>query len=432
MMSDLAWLQERFGPEGIADDERTLAAHAIGDMRPTVVVSPPDAQGVADTLRWASEHGLAVVPWGGGTQQAAMLAPERYDLALRTGRLREVIEYEPAELVITVEAGITVSELAEILAPHQQFLPVTVPQPQRATIGGLIATNAAGPERLHYGAMRDLVLGVTVALTDGSLIRGGGRVVKNVAGYDLTRLFNGSWGTLGVITAASLRLSPVPAVRRTLVMRCASWEGAQEAALALYHSRLGPQGLTIAPIDSMGGGTLDSLELLIRFGGLPTTVERQMAEAQKLAEEAGARLDRILEGKEEATLWIQLVERAHQAPGVHLQASVLPSQVAEAVHVLSEIADAHGWPSYPLAHAGAGTVLTAWDAPGDAPLAEAISTARTHLRVLGGWLFIRRAPPQKAPLDYWGETTPGARPLMRRIKEELDPAGILNPGRFLV
>jgi glycolate oxidase FAD binding subunit len=160
-----------------------------------------------------------------------MPVPARYDLALSTARLRHVLEYEPAELVITVEAGITLAGLAGVLAPAGQFLPVSVPDPGRAMVGGLIATNAAGPERLRYGSTRDLVLGVTVALADGSLVRGGGKVVKNVAGYDLTRLFNGSWGTLGVITSASLRLFPIPPVRQTMVVRCDSWSAAQTAAL---------------------------------------------------------------------------------------------------------------------------------------------------------------------------------------------------------
>ncbi len=430
-MTDLSWLKERLPSEDVGDTPNLRAEYALDDATPAVVVRPSEAQAIADTLRWASDQRLAVVPWGGGTQQAAMPAPTRYDVALCTTRLNRVLDYEPAELVITVEAGITLAALSEVLAPQGQFLPITVATPERATIGGLIATNAAGPERLRYGSTRDMVLGVTVALADGSLIRGGGRVVKNVAGYDLTRLFNGSWGTLGVITAASLRLYPIPPVRRTVAVRCTSWAEAQTIALRLHSSRLGPQGLTIAPIDTEEAG-VPPVDLFVRFGGPPATVERQIAETQAMASAEGAQADRILEGDQEETLWRHLADPSLHAPGVHLQANVLPSRVVEAVRTLTTVAEVHGWPSRSWAHVGAGTVLTVWDAPPDPSLAGAVHSARERITTMGGWLFVRQAPRRSPSLDYWGTTTEGALPLMRGIKAKLDPAGILNPGRFIV
>ncbi len=427
----LAWIQEQLGTDGVSNDPDVCRAYTVNGVRPAAVAWPSDAQTMADVLGWATGQRLAVVPWGGGTQQSAIPAPNRYDLALSTAQLRRVLEYEPAELVITVEAGITLTGLAEVLAPARQFLPISVPDPGRATVGGLIATNAAGPERLRYGSTRDLVLGVTVALADGSLVRGGGKVVKNVAGYDLTRLFNGSWGTLGVITSASLRLFPLPPLYQTLVVHCDSWDVAQAAALRLYSSRLGPHGLTIAPALGGGDGQAPSLALFVRFGALPVTVTRQIAEARALVTAAGARPGEILEGEAEAAQWERLVHMIYHTSGVHLRASVLPSRVAEAAQALLAVATRNGWPGYALAHVGAGTVLAAWEAPPGPTLATAVSSARAQIGAVGGWLVVQRAAPQDPPLDYWGSTTPGALPLMRRVKIELDPAGTLNPGRFL-
>ncbi len=427
-----AWLQERLGADGVCDDPGFCRSYAIDGAVPAAVTWPDEARGVGDVLRWATAQGLAVVPWGGGTQQRALPAPPRYDLALSTARLRRVLEYEPAELVVTVEAGITLAELAAILASAGQFWPISLPDPERATVGGAIATNAAGPERLRYGAARDLVLGVTVALADGSLVRGGGKVVKNVAGYDLTRLFTGSWGTLGVITSASLRLYPIPPIRQTLVVRCDSWTIAQAAALKLYSSPLGPHGLTVAPAAESEKGRSSSLNLFVRFGGPPATVARQLADARALVQDVGAQPMETLDGQTDAACWEALVRAAHRAPGVHLRASVLPSQVAAAAQVLSATAEAKGWPGYVMAHVGAGTVWAAWEAlPGPA-LASAVASARAQIAALGGWLVLQRAAPQEPPLDYWGPTTPGAHPLMRKIKAVLDPTGTLNPGRFVV
>ncbi len=427
-----AWLQERLGPDGMDSDQELCRAYALNGIAPAAVAWPADAQAAADTLGWATAQGLAVVPWGGGTQQQALPTPTRYDLALSTARLRRVLEYEPAELVVTVEAGITLAELAAALAPAGQFWPISLPDPERATVGGAIATNAAGPERLRYGAARDLVLGVVVALADGSLVHGGGKVVKNVAGYDLTRLFTGSWGSLGVITSASLRLYPIPPVRRTLVIRCDSWAIAQAVALRLYRSPLGPYGLTVAPAAEGEGGRPTSLNLFVRFGGLPATVARQLADARAMAQSAGAQPAEALDGEMDAACWETLTRATLRAPGVILRASVLPSQIAEAAQALSAAAEVRGWPSYVMAHVGAGTVLATWDAPLGPALASAVASARAQITALGGWLTLQRAALQEPPLDHWGPTTLGALPLMRKIKAVLDPTGTLNPGRFVV
>jgi glycolate oxidase FAD binding subunit len=426
------WLRERLGTDSVEDDPEFCRMYALNGIAPVAVAWPDEAQAVADVLGWASTQGLAVVPWGGGTQQQGLPAPVRYDLALSTTRLRRILEYEPAELVVTVETGITLAELATTLAPARQFWPISLPDPERATVGGAIATNAAGPERLRYGAARDLVLGVTVALADGSLVRGGGKVVKNVAGYDLTRLFTGSWGTLGVITSASLRLYPIPPIRQTLVVRCNSWAIAQAAALKLYGSPLGPHGLTVAPAIEGVRGRPASLNLFVRFGGLSVTVARQLTEARALVQEAGAQPMEVLDGEAEVACWEELGRALAHAPGMLLRVSVLPSRVAEAAQVLSAAAEAEGWPNYVMAHVGAGTVLAAWDAPPGSTLASVVTSVRAQITALGGWMVLQRAAPQEPPLDYWGAIPSGIPLLMRKIKAVLDPADTLNPGRFIV
>jgi FAD/FMN-containing dehydrogenase len=185
----------------------------------------------------------------------------------------------------------------------------------------------------------------------------------------------------------------------------------------------------VAPVTDGGNGQVPSLALFVRFGGLPVTVARQMGDARALAASTGAQPGEILEGEAEAAQWERLIHAIHHAPGVHLRASVLPLQVADVAQALSAVAAGNGWPGYTLAHVGAGTVLAAWDAPPGPAVASAVSSARAQIGALGGWLVVQRAASQDPPLDYWGPTTPGTLPLMRKVKAALDPVGTLNPGR---
>ncbi len=190
--------------------------YAVDGMTPSVVVKPTSQAEVAAAMGAANAAGAAVVPFGGGTQQGLGMPPERYDVALDLRQIESVVEYEAADLTITVEAGMRLSALQRLLAEKGQWLPLDPPVSDEATIGGVLATNASGPARFSRGTGRDLVIGMTVATAQGEIVKSGGRVVKNVAGYDLAKLHIGALGTTGVILQVSLKVSPLP-VRTSMV-----------------------------------------------------------------------------------------------------------------------------------------------------------------------------------------------------------------------
>src|ERR1700732_1311620 len=210
----------------------------VAGIQPQMVLEPGSETELAAALRWADATGLGVVPRGGGTKTCWGNPPVRADLILSTARLNRVIEYAWADLTVSVEAGCTIQILQNALAEHGQRIAVDPLWPERATVGGILSTNESGSLRIRYGALRDLVIGVTIALPDGTLASSGGKVVKNVAGYDLPKLVTGAFGTLAVITRAVFRLHPLPRNSKTLSIFGCNLEEMQRLVLAVQNSKL--------------------------------------------------------------------------------------------------------------------------------------------------------------------------------------------------
>ena len=246
--------------------------YAVDGLSPRIVVMPATPHEVAAVLETANASGAAVLPRGGGTQTALGMPPQRYDVALDLKRLNGVVEYEPADLTVTVEAGMRLSELQKLLGEKGQWLPLDPPLPDEATIGGVLATNVSGPARLRYGSSRDLVIGMTVALASGEVVKSGGRVVKNVAGYDLAKLHIGALGTLGVIVQAVFKVAPLP-VQDVAVMVPGDLEALGRLADALIDARLALLGLVL----SKGAGET-RWTLAARFAGGAAAVQRSQGE----------------------------------------------------------------------------------------------------------------------------------------------------------
>src|SRR3990170_7695424 len=198
--SVVSQLESIVGREGVLG---ATATFAVDGLTPQAAVAPASYEQVAAVMRYSYAEGLAVIPWGGGTYIHAGNIPARYDIALGLSRLNAVVEHEPADLTATVQAGMTLSELQRHLGGAGQLLPLDPPGGERATIGGILAANASGPWRHAFGSARDMTIGLRVITAEGRITRAGGRVVKNVAGYDLCKLYIGSLGTLGVIVEAT-------------------------------------------------------------------------------------------------------------------------------------------------------------------------------------------------------------------------------------
>jgi glycolate oxidase FAD binding subunit len=339
--------------------------------------------------------------------------PRRYDLALRTAKLDRVVEYEPADLTVTVEAGMTAGRLETLLGEHGQFLPIDAPL--EATAGGALAAGLSGPSSHAYGLPRDWLIGCRVAHADGTISKGGGRVVKNVAGYDLPKLAVGALGTLGVIVEATFKVAPLPARQETLLFDCASVEEASTLTFAADERGLALRAVALLPQAQEGATTAFWL------AGPLSAVERT---ARELRELAGADARRLEAG--EADRWWDALGAT--GGGVTLRASLTPSAVLAFMQRLRDAAPETQ--VHCLAYPTTGIVLAALQAEPDRAVA-AIEAARRAAAEAGGTLVVTSAPLDvKRRIDVWDD--PGsALPLKRRFKEQFDPHGTLNPGRFV-
>ena len=409
-----------------------LSPFVVEGCAPEAAVFPGAVDEVAAVVRLAGETDVPVLPWGGGTATAVGTPTARPGVVLGLGRLNRLIEHEPGDLTATAEAGMTLGDLQSALAARGQWLSLDPGDAERATLGGVLAANASGPRRHLYGTARDLLIGLTVVAADGSIVHGGGKVVKNVAGYDLPKLFIGSWGTLGVIVEATVKLRPRPAAERLLAVRFDRLKDAGAAVRGLLASDLIPNAVEILDSPVCAGlGLVGSPTLVVGFDGLAEQVDWQAAELSALATPLGghgaAELDPMV--------WSRLAvgaRAAFPALAAVMGFSVLPTVVAELMEQGAAAARNRGLQSAWSAHAGIGSVTGALAAdPEPARVAAALEEWRGHARAGGGHATLEWAPlAVKSRVPVWDDPGSATR-LMRGIKEQLDPRNLLNPGRFV-
>lgn len=419
--------------EGSAEDRRRFS---IDRREPQHVVFPQTIEQVSAVLREAHRQGLAVAPVGCGAFLHLGGIPRRYQLALSLSRLARLVDYQPTDMTVTVEAGMTLGQLQRVLGEHGQWLPLDPPLPDRATVGGVIAANLSGPARLSQGTIRDFLLGLRVVQADGTVVKGGGRVVKNVAGYDLPKLYCGSFGTLGVIVEATCKVRPRPAAHAVLSLALPSPGEAMGLVQRILGSELQPFFLVLTNFDPAEEGQegTGAYRLFIGFAGVLEEVAYQRHRLQELARPQASG-PRGWEGEAVRTLAGALRDfpAAGDAP-LRCKLGVLPAQLAGLCQELEEEASLRALPVQLLAHAGNGIVYVRVPASGDVP-AEKVLSAVDWLRIAakqrGGYMTVEAITPRlKERVDVWGH--PGnAFPLMKQLKETLDPHGILNPGRFV-
>jgi glycolate oxidase FAD binding subunit len=409
-----------------------LSPFVVEGRTPEAAVFPGKIEEVATVVRQAAAAGVSVMPWGGGSAIAVGEPPPRAAIVLGMRRLSRVVEHEPGDLTVTAEAGLTLAALQQALRTRGQWLSLDPPDPERATVGGLIAANASGPRRQLYGTVRDLLIGVTVVAADGSIVRGGGRVVKNVAGYDLPKLFIGSWGTLGIVVDATFKLRPLPDDERLVAVRFDRLKDAGNAARALLTGDLIPNAVELLdPGAAAALGLPAEVALLVGFDGLREQVDWQVAALGTLVAPLGGREPTALP----PATWPRLasvVREALPSAAALMSFSVLPTQVVDTMEQGAQAARQRGLSSAWAAHAGVGVVTAALVAGREA---AAVSTVLTEWRAMavagGGHAMLTWAPlAVKSQVPVWGEAGPAGR-IMQRIKAQLDPDNVLNPGRFV-
>ncbi len=424
-MNLIETLRTALPPDTVQDDDPTLETFSVQGVRPLCVVTPGNVEELQATLRIAAEHRAALAPWGGGTQQLIGAPPTRLDLVVRTTRLNRVLAHTPDDLTISVEAGMTFGALRTYLAQHGQMLALDPPLPDRATIGGLIATATDGPRRLGYGTLRDVLIGIAVVEVGGRLSRGGGMVVKNVSGFDMMKLYLGSFGTLAVIASANFKLLPQPRAAGTILCRFNDPKPAFAALDELDGTQLAPvaaEYLNRSALAAVGQSGVCALALMAE--GLPQAVERQMHDMSAIMRRHGAQSVERLHGGEAEALWSAIADLPQTATLAADEAvvklSVLPTDVASAIAQCEASA----------ARVGASVAINARALSGVlyARVRSVTAAALTTLTAeLPGLQWVATTLPDT---PRWGAPPQGL-DVMRRIRDEFDPLHLLNPGRFV-
>jgi glycolate oxidase FAD binding subunit len=416
----------------IVSTERVRAAgpeDSIAGVRARVIVEPANEKELASVLRLANADGLAVVPRGSGTKLGWGNPPKRADIILSTARLDKIIEHSWADLTVTVEAGCTIQKLQTALAQRGQRLALDPLWPDRATVGGVLSANDSGAWRLRFGSLRDLIIGATSALADGTLASSGGKVVKNVAGYDLQKLATGALGTLGVITRAIFRLHPLPANARTTTIFPPDLAAAQRTLLSIQDSKLAHTALQLR----VSSDAQPQIDVLLE--GTQTGITAQHEQLTKLV--APERIDEtspsVWQAREQ--LWPDsksaTTTDAPDSSNPHFaiaKISTLPASISTTVEVIHHLGLEHHLKWSAVVQAlGIGWTRLQGDPSGVSP---ALESFRADVERSGGSLVVLDRSNSLISIEAWG-TPSDSLPLMRAVKMQFDPAGTLNPGRFL-
>ena len=425
------------------------AAYAVDGKVPEAVVLPGSVEEVSAIMAFASAEGLKIVPRGSGTKMAFGGVPDQVHLVLVLSRLNKVVDHESADMTATFQAGILLKEAQEIISQSGQFIALDPPYADLATVGGILATNSSGPRRLRYGSSRDLVLAIRVVHADGKVTKGGAKVVKNVTGYDMNKLYIGSLGTLAIIVEATFRLYPVPAFENSYLAPFTSIDAAWGVVARILDSPVVPSGVELLNpeasrrVAEQAGlpWPKGSYGLAVALGSVRReAVDAQLDTVRRFFDEAGSRegYRYMLEGQAHETFWQATRDFAlgDDLQAV-LKASVLLNKVAEGVRLGEEVAAKQGLGLGVVSEAGSGIIRYYLTGEAASPeqfqkaVAETVKQLRLFAQEAGGSLVVLTMPSKvKSRVDVWGSVG-SAISLMQGLKEQFDPKRILNPGRFV-
>jgi glycolate dehydrogenase FAD-binding subunit len=421
-------LEGELGAAAVTGEAALLAAHNVDAREPEILCFPASPEQVAGALRLCSEASAAVTPWGGGTAIGIGNPPREVDVVIGLERLNLLVEHDQANLTATVQSGHTLAALQEVLARHNQFLPFDPPIAPRATVGGIVATNLSGPRRGYYGSVRDLVIGMKVVLASGEQIKAGGKVVKNVAGYDMCKLFVGSLGTLGIVTEVTLRMAPIPETAATLMTSGTLREVCQFAD-ELSRSKLLPSAVMLLSTGATNATELahGDWQVAVWCEGFEETVARHLRDSLAMAQRIGL-ATAILKENEHRRLWDEMRDFPLQADRLVYRVTLPRALTAEVIQTVYDWSTADFRPEI-VTDVAMGIVWLSLEVDDVATqwFAKLIDEAQAHR----GHAIVLSAPTNlKRGINVWGPAPPTLS-LMREIKRQFDPEGLLNPGRFV-
>lgn len=442
----LSRIADIVGTPNVITEPQYLAAYSVDGLAPQIAARPASAQEVSELVKFAAAEKLAIIPTGALTELGVGMPPSRYDLAIDMTRLDRVISSDPGDLTLSVEPGIPLARLAKVLAEHNQFLPLAVPFYDSATVGGTLASGVDSPLRQFYGTARDFVLGMEFVSGDGALTKSGGRVVKNVSGYDLHKLFLGSIGSLGIITRVNFKTFPLPPARRGFVSSFDSLEAALDLRKRIAASPISPATLEIVnsemaqllfPAET---GASSTWHVLAGLSGSTAVLDRCTNDLCSMAGSCGAKDVTLPSGAEYESLSSNLREAIPLALKSHpvsivLKLSAVPSEVPEAVQLLQSQPQSNKISAAILIR-GAGVIYCAILLQSTASLEQAQRMCQRVLMPTANSTVDFRATVLACPLELkrqlnvWGP--PGEDFILhQRVKRAFDPHNIFAPGRFV-
>ncbi len=430
--------------QGLDPSQQVQISQAIAsETKVDYVVYPATQAELSEVVACAHQNRWRILPCGKGTKLGWGDVARNIDFILSTERLNRLVEHAAGDLTVTVESGMKFSDLQAILAKAGQFLPLDSAYSRQATVGGIFATRDAGSLRHRYGGVRDVGLGVTFVRADGQRVKAGGRVVKNVAGYDLTKLLCGSFGTLGIISELTLRLYPLPEASQTVLLTGTA-ESIAQAAKMLTTANSTPTAFDLLSPQAIASlGRPRSLGLVIRFQSVQASVKQQVASLLKIADTLGLKGETL--GETEEAFW-QEMQNLFWQPGASSERTlcrigVLPAKAVATLTAIEAIAHQYELPIKSLIHVGSGLGLISL--AGAEPVLHKVLLAfrslceqpqgQTPSGSCGqrGFLTVLEAPVTlKQQLDVWGYTG-NALELMQKIKQQFDPQNLLSPNRFV-
>jgi glycolate oxidase FAD binding subunit len=441
-------LKEIVGEANVTEDPEKLKALAVDGVTPRVLVAPGTIEETSKVVAYAFAEKLAVVPMGSGTKMSLGGIPKKLDILLSTKRMNRYNDYDIANLTVGVECGVTLAEIQAKLAGEGRgyFIPLDPQHSQGATVGGIVATNDSGAKRFLYGACRDFILGLKAVIPNGDIMVAGGKAVKNVAGYDMTKLMIGSMGAIGIICEITFRITPKPDAEATLLF---PFNGLKEAAgflRKLLHSKYYPASLEL--VNARMAADLKATSALkgryvaaVALDGIEEWVARLKTDLSEMGRQEGASDVVTLTGDAHRDFWIDYRDIADALAKTHsslisLKTNFALSKVTEMVNALEAGFKEAGVDGALFCSAGNG-ILHAVLPLGDdlsaktAAVAALIGKLTDEAVKNGGNLIVERAPKAiKEKVNVWGQTRSDV-VVVRRMKEKMDPAGILNPGRYV-
>ena len=466
-------LDKIVGQEFVKSDSDALREYAVDGILPQAVVLPKDIRQVSEVVNYALKHNLAIVPRGGGSKIAFGNPPRRLDLVVCTARMNHMKDVDVANLTITAEAGVKFLDVQARLATEEDrcylpledlttdgselicsdrshsgcFLPIDAPYGSTATIGGMIAGNSSGPRRLLYNLPRDIILGTRFVAANGEIIGTGGKTVKNVSSYDISKLMVGSSGSLGIICEVTLRLLPLPEAMETLLFSFDTFNDAADFANRIFETSLLPAAVEVMnekafanlKIDIGPGFAASAYVTAIALEAYNEAVDRMHLELEDMAAASGAKSKTTLQEDKHRLFWLAVGDLvpsiAKQYSGLLTAQLNYPISEWKAIVSFAESTLSEGnFQHMVLTHAGSGLSLINICLNGKNTNEEVVDTVQRLLErccKAGGNLVIQRAPAALKPqLPVWGK--PGSDLIvMKRLKDKLDPQGIMSPGRYV-